>query len=103
MSALMAVIYTPPWVLVHSTRTVWSPSQSVQTPHKNCTQQGLNQAFNIRTNSSCKMHALPLHHCGLLCLVNLYYICNLWLNWETYLLLFNMGHTSGIEKYKDPL
>src|SRR5882672_7417502 len=89
-----SVIYSAPWVLVPSARTartprgvrvhsawtvwsptdsvctphglcgvraspsdsvqnVWSPSQSVQTPHKNCTQQGLNQALNIGTNSNC--------------------------------------------------
>ena len=30
-----------------------------------------------------------LQHCGLLHLANLCYICNPWLNWETYLLLFN--------------
>jgi len=66
--------------------------ESVCTPHKNCTRHGLNQAFNSGTNSNCLMHALPLYHCGLLHLANLCYICNLWLNQETYLLLFNMGH-----------
>jgi hypothetical protein len=45
-SRVVTVIYTPPQVLVHSTGTVWSPSQplwsphdfevSVWTPHKNC-------------------------------------------------------------------
>ena len=62
------------------------------TPHKNCTQPELNQVFNGGTNSNCEWHALPLCHCGLLYLANLCHICNLWLNWETYLLLFNMGH-----------
>jgi predicted nucleic acid binding AN1-type Zn finger protein len=66
--------------------------RSMWTPHKNCTQQELNQAFNSGTNSNCKWHTLPLCHCGLLYLVKLWHICNLWLNWETYLLLFNMGH-----------
>ena len=77
-----SVIYTPPRI----------PSQSVQTLHKNCTQQRLNQAFNSGTNNHGQMHTLPLCHCSLLYIANLCYICNLWLNWETYLLLFNMGH-----------
>ena len=109
------VIYSAPQVCLHSTQTVWSPSESVCTLHglcrvrqsvwtscefgvsartlcKNCTLQGLNQAFNNRTNSSYEMPTLPLYHCCLSHLANLCYICNLWLNWETYLLLFNMGH-----------
>jgi hypothetical protein len=111
----MAVIYTPPRIPSQSARIVRSPSKSVctphglcriraspcglhefgmsaRTPHKNCTQWELNQALNSGTNSSCWVHALPLHQCGLLYLANLCYICNPWLNWETYLLLFNMGH-----------
>ena len=76
-----------PWVRVffHGVRSVW-------TPHKNCTQPELNQVFNGGTNSNCEWRALPLCHCGLLYLANLCYICNLWLNWETYLLLFNMTY-----------
>ena len=35
---------------------------------------------------------LPLCHCGLLYPANMCYICKLWLNWETYFLLLNMGH-----------
>src|SRR6267154_45615 len=74
--------------------SVMSPSFfcGVQTSHKNYTQPELNQTFSGRTNSNCQLHILPLSHCGLLYLANLCYICNLWLNWETYLLVFNMRY-----------
>jgi hypothetical protein len=84
-----------PHGLCRVSQSVWTSCEfgmSAWTLHKNCTQQGLNQAFNNRTNSSYEMPTLPLYHCGLPYLANLCYICNLWLNWETYLLLFNMGH-----------
>jgi hypothetical protein len=94
-SQMGAVIYTPPHVCVHSTRTVRSLSQSMQTPHtlhtlyKNCTMEESNHSG---TNSRCWTHTLPLCHCGLLYSDNLCYMCNLWPHWEMCLLLFNMGH-----------
>jgi hypothetical protein len=95
--AIYTVIYSAPRVIVHSMQTVWSPCESVCTPHglcrvsqsvqtlrefgmsawtlhKNCTQQGLNQPFNNRTNSSYEMPTLPLYHCGLPHLANLCYM-----------------------------
>ena len=107
------VPYTPPRVHVHSAQTARSPTESMlvhtdyvesvctphglcgvlaspcglcMTAHKNCTEQGLNQSLATARSM--------LNHCTMVA----WYVmltcamCDLWLNWEIYLLLFNMAH-----------
>ena len=75
------------------TDSVWtphSPNQSVRTLQNNCNCPKWNLKWlPVVGYWVC---TLPLCHCGLLYPANMCYICNLWLNWETYFLLLNMGH-----------